>query len=269
MYRKRRVMLINQHTGDGNMLGIALSGGGARGFAHLGVLKAMQEVKLSPDIISGVSAGSIVGAFYADGYAPEEILEMFIKEKLYHLIHMTIPREGFLRPSGLHELIRDYLRAENFEDLGCPLYIAATNLNTGKIEYFNSGPLREVIIASASIPILFRPVKINGFSYVDGGVIDNLPVKPLQGKCGKIMGVNVNPLYEEYNLKNIIQLAERTFYLNIVSNSREHIRDCDLYIEPQSLKGFGIFEISKAREIFEIGYREATRCFQQEDDTFL
>ncbi len=251
------------------MLGLALSGGGARGFAHLGVIKAMREAKINPDIISGVSAGSIVGAFYADGYEPKDILEMFIKEKLYHLVHMTIPKEGFLRQSGLHELIRDYLRAETFEELKIPLYIAATNLNTGTIEYFSQGPLREIIHASSSIPVLFKPVKINNFTYVDGGVIDNLPVTPLKEKCRKIIGVNVNPLYEENKLKNIIQVAERTFYLNIVSNSREHIDDCDLYFEPQGLKGYGIFELSKAREMFDAGYRETLQILKNTDLTYF
>lgn len=246
-------------------LGIALSGGGARGLAHLGVLKALNEHQLFPDMISGVSAGAIGGAFYADGYAPEEILELFIEEKLFHLIHVTFPKEGLLKASGFYELIRNHLRAKNFEDLKCPLYVAATNLNTGKIEYFNQGPLEEKLIASSSIPVLLNPIKIGGYTYVDGGVADNLPVKPLKGKCKNIIGVNVNPLYEEKDIKGIIQLAERTFYLNIVTNSRDHIPECDLYIEIKGLKGFGIFEISKAREIFDAGYREALQILKNTD----
>lgn len=246
-------------------LGIALSGGGARGLAHLGVLKALKEHQLFPEIISGVSAGAIGGAFYADGYQPEEILELFIEEKLFHLIHVTFPKEGLLKASGFHELIRNHLRAKNFEDLNCPLYVAATNMNTGKIEYFNQGPLEEKLIASSSIPVLLNPIKIGGNTYVDGGVVDNLPVRPLKGKCKKIIGVNVNPLYEEKNIKGIIQLAERTFYLNIVSNSREHIPECDLYIEIKGLKGYGVFEISKARQIFNAGYRETVQILKNTD----
>lgn len=255
-------MSPNETSESRYTLGIALSGGGARGLAHLGVLKALREYHLFPEIISGVSAGAIGGAFYADGYEPEEILELFIKEKLFHLIHVTFPKEGLLKASGFHELIRDHLRAKNFEDLRCPLYVAATNLNTGKIEYFNQGPLEEKLIASSSIPVLLNPIKIGGNTYVDGGVADNLPVKPLKRKCKKIIGVNVNPLYEEKEIKGIIQLAERTFYLNIVTNSREHIPECDLYFEIKGLKGFGIFEISKAREIFDVGYREALQILK-------
>lgn len=258
-------MSLNEQKESKFTCGIALSGGGARGLAHLGVLKALKEYQLFPEILSGVSAGAIVGAFYADGYEPEEILEMFIKEKLYHLIRVTIPKEGLLRPSGLRELISNYLRAKDFSDLNMPLYIAATNLNTGTIEYFNQGPLAEKIIASASIPVLFNPTKIGGYTYVDGGVIDNLPVTPIRKLCAEIIGVNVNPLHEEKNVKGIIQLAERTFYLTIVSNSRKHIPACDLYIEPQELKEYGIFEISKAREIFDVGYRETLGIIENTD----
>ena len=258
-------MSQNQQKQTTYNLGLALSGGGARGLAHLGVLKALKEYQLFPEIVSGVSAGAIGGAFYADGHEPEEILELFIEEKLFHLIHVTFPKEGLLRASGFHELIRNHLKAKNFEDLNYPLYVAATNLNTGQIEYFNQGPLEEKLIASSSIPVLLNPIKIGGQTYVDGGVVDNLPVKPLKGKCKKIIGVNVNPLYEDKNIKGIIQLAERTFYLNIVSNSREHIPECDLYIEIRGLKGYGIFEVSKAREIFDAGYRETVQILKNTD----
>jgi len=245
--------------------GIALSGGGARGFAHLGILKAFIENGLAPDIISGVSAGAIVGAFYANGYQPDEILEMFIEKRLFQLIRLTIPKEGLLKPAGFNELFNEYLKINDFSNLKIPLFIAATNINTGKIEYFSQGRLDEKIFASCSIPILLNPVRIGNQTYVDGGVVDNLPVKPLKGKCRKIIGINVNPLYEDSRVKGIVHIAERIFYLNIVSNSREHIPDCDLYIEPQRLKGYGIFEISKAREMYEIGYLAAKEVLESQD----
>jgi NTE family protein len=250
---------LTDHPG-GFALGLALSGGGARGFAHLGVLKALEENRQAPDIISGVSAGAIVGAFYADGYSPDEILEMFIEKNLFKLIHLTVPKNGFLKPSVINELIKENLKAEKFEELQIPLFLAVTNLNKGKVVYFNKGKLSEKILASASIPVLFEPKSIGGQKYVDGGVFDNLPVKPLENKCKKIIGVNVNPLYEDNDLEGILKLAERTFYLNIVAKIQENIPKCDLFIEPHELKGFGLFEVSKAREIFEIGYKAALRA---------
>jgi len=240
-------------------IGLVLSGGGARGFAHLGVLKALEEKNMKPEIISGVSAGAIVGAFYGDGYSPNDILEMFIEKKLFRFVKIIFPKNGFLKPTGLYELIGEYLRAKDFEDLQLPVIIAAANLNQGKIVYFDCGEIADKIIASSSIPVLFEPVKIKNQTYVDGGVFDNLPVKPLVGKCETIIGVNVNPLYEDNQLKGMIKLAERTFYLNIIAHVQEHMHECDLFIELLDLKGYGIFEISKAREMFEIGYKATIR----------
>jgi NTE family protein len=115
--------------------GLVLSGGGARGFAHLGVLKALEEKKIKINIFSGVSAGAIAAAFYADGYTPEEILNIFSSKKVFHLMRITIPRSGLLKTKGLKEVLKKHLRATNIEDLKIPVIIAATNFREGKIQY--------------------------------------------------------------------------------------------------------------------------------------
>jgi len=246
--------------------GLVLSGGGARGFAHLGVIRALEEHGIFPDIISGVSAGSIVGAFYADGYSPEEILEMFIEKKLFSLLRLTVPRSGILKMTGLYELIRSYLRAKTFEELKKPFWITVTNLNKGCVEYIHKGPLSDAVIASSSIPVLFEPHKIGKYKYVDGGVFDVLPVKPIQNNCKKLIGVNINPHYEEENISGLIKVAEWTFYLRILAGVNENMKKCDIRIDPQKLKGYGIFEVSKAHEMFKIGYDEAKRVLEEKHE---
>lgn len=244
--------------------GLVLSGGGARGFAHLGVIQALEEKGISADIISGVSAGAIVGAFYADGYAPREILEMFIEKKIFSLIRFTMPRSGFLRLSGLRSLINSYLRAKTFEELKKPLWVTVTNLNKGRVEYINKGPLSDVVIASSSIPILFKPHEIGKYQYVDGGVFDVLPVTPIKKSCKQLIGVNINPHWEEENISGLIKVAEWSFYLRILASVQENMKKCDIRINPQDLKGFGIFDISKANEMFDIGYKEAKKVLEKE-----
>jgi NTE family protein len=240
-------------------LALVLSGGVARGFAHLGVIKAMEEFGLRPDIISGSSAGSIVGAFYADGYQPEEILELFIEKKLFQLIRVNVNRKGFLKPVGLEELIEDKLRAKQFHELKIPLYIAASDMNRGKAVYFSEGSIKERIIASSAIPVLFQPVIIDGTLYADGGLIDNLPVTPVLGKSEMIIGVSVNPNYEDFELNRYLKLMERTLYLSLVANIQEYKKYCDLFIEPLTMKNYSLFEIRKAREMMEVGYKEARK----------
>lgn len=237
--------------------GIVLSGGAVRGFAHLGVLKALHEAKIEPEIISGVSAGSIVGAFYADGYEPDEIFEIFEKKKFFELVSVIFNNIGLLDISGLKNLLKNNLRAKKFKELKKPLFVAATNLHSSEAEYFNKGNIVEKVLASSSIPVLFKPQKINGKTYADGGLVNNLPLKPIQKKCKKIIGVNVNPLEQNPELDGIRNIAIRSFHISI-ANSVKHKKDLfDIYIEPKKLKEYGYFNVKDSREIFKIGYDEA------------
>ncbi len=239
--------------------GIVLSGGAVRAFAHLGVLKALHEAGIRPDIISGVSAGSIVGAFYADGFEPEEILDIFEKKKFFELVGLVFKNQGLLDMSGLQKLLDTNLRAKNFDDLKKPLFVAATNFATGKAEYFSKGNLTQKLLASSSIPVLFNPQKIDGKTYVDGGLVNNLPLKPIHKKCKKIIGVNVNPLEQNTNLEGIPNIAIRSFHISI-ANSVYHKKELfDIFIEPTALKNYGYFNAKQSRDLFTIGYKSARK----------
>nr|MDA3780530.1 patatin-like phospholipase family protein [Bacteroidales bacterium] len=234
--------------------GIVLSGGAARGFAHLGVLKALNENNIYPDIISGVSAGALVGAFYADGYSPDDIFEIFSKSSMFDFVKIAMPKNGLLSSKDLDTVLKKNLRAQKFEDLKISLTIAATNLNKGELIYFNSGEIIPPLIASSSIPILFKPVEIEKELYADGGIIDNLPINPLKGKCKKIIAVHVNPIGYNSDIKGIINLAVRSFHLavgSVVSNVKGKV---DIFIEPEELKNYNLMSVKKAKEIFDIGY---------------
>jgi NTE family protein len=237
--------------------GIVLSGGAVRGFAHLGALKALHESELKPDVISGVSAGSIVGAFYADGYEPEEILEIFERKKFYDLVGVLFKKSGLLDITGLKKLLKNNLKAGKFEELKKPFYVAVTNLGTGKAEYFSEGNIVDIVLASSSIPVLFKPQKINKNTYVDGGLANNLPLEPIKDKCKKLIGVNVNPLEENPDLAGIKNIALRSFHISIASSVNTKKDLFDVYIEPQELRKCGYFNVSKSKDLFEIGYKSA------------
>ncbi|MDY0100307.1 MAG: patatin-like phospholipase family protein [Bacteroidales bacterium] len=235
-------------------VGLVLSGGGARGFAHIGVLKALNESDIYPDVIAGTSAGALVGVLYADGYTPDEIMQMMNSSSLLHYIRPTVPREGLLQISGIERILRENLRAKRFEDLKIPLFVTATDLNNGKTMYFSRGELLNPVIASASIPVLFKPVIINNIHYVDGGVLDNLPLKPLKNKCSLLIGSYVNPTGYEESVESLVQIAERTFMLSMSREVIEKSRKFDLYIAPIELKNYKILDPVKAAEVFNIGY---------------
>ncbi|MBX0310804.1 MAG: patatin-like phospholipase family protein, partial [Sulfurihydrogenibium sp.] len=178
-------------------IGIALSGGAVRGLAHIGVLKALEELDIKPDIVSGVSAGSIIGSFYCAGYSPKEMEEIALKTNLNSFILPSISKKALFSLDKLESFLEKYIGKINIEDLKIPLIIAATNLNKATIEYFQSGSLIKTVKASCSIPVMFKPVKIDKYFYVDGGVMNNLPVEPLREKVDFAIGVEVNPFLEE------------------------------------------------------------------------
>ncbi len=246
--------------------GLVLSGGAARGFAHLGVLKALEENDIKPDIVSGVSAGSIVGALYCDGNSPEKILEMFQDKKLISLAEFRFRKNGVLRATGLKKLLERNLRAKTFDDLETPLIIGATNMRTGKGEYFEKGNLIDTILASSSIPVLFESAKINNDIYMDGGIVDNLPVEPIQDKCKKIIAVHVNPIGEEKNLKGIVKIAFRSFHLSVAAGIEFKKDNIDIFIEPLGLKDYGLLDLVKAKDMFDIGYAEAKKILTQKKE---
>ncbi|MFB6257225.1 MAG: patatin-like phospholipase family protein [Flavobacteriales bacterium] len=244
--------------------GITLSGGAARGITHLGVLKALEEEGIRPDVISGVSGGAILGALYASGWDPEDILESFAEEKLFRNIQLSFPRKGFMSMNGLFDILEKYLKARDFSELEIPLYVTSTDFKTGKQAVFHEGDLFHALKASSAIPILFKPVEDEkGNVFVDGGLVSNLPVEPIEGMCQKLIGVNVNPIGEMDEFPNMFSVLERTLHLSIWANVQKNVEKCDLFIEPEGLRQYNIFNLSKVREIYSLGYNY-TREFLEE-----
>ncbi len=239
--------------------GIALGGGGAKGFAHLGVLKALEEKGIKPDIVAGTSAGSIVGAFLAAGKRPEEILELVKKNRFIDYAKMTLPGSGFFTLDNFEKLMKRLLPAREFKDLKLPFYVSVTNLYAGRVEYINNGPLIPAVKASCAIPVLFSPVKLGGQLYVDGGVLDNLPVTPLKGRCDRIIAINVNLCDEVRRLGNIKGAGLRVFEI-VANRDRDHVNcNCDLLIEPPGLGKYKILDTRRADELFAIGYEHTKK----------
>jgi len=244
-------------------VGLVLSGGAARGFAHVGVIKALNEYGIYPDVVSGVSAGAIAGVLYCDGYEPHEMLEIIKDRSLFRYISLAIPKNGLLSMDNMQKVLDEALRAKRFEDMKIPFYCNATNLNKGTAEYFHKGELLQKVMASATIPMLFKPVMMNGYTYVDGGVMDNFPVKPIWEKVDKIIGVHVNPTGEVKEAKGLIKIAERSFHLSVNSHIDQMADSCDMFIQPENLKKFGLLSVSDGKKIYEVGYEKAMEVLKK------
>ncbi len=244
-------------------IGLVLSGGGVRGFAHIGALKAFNEAGIYPDIISGVSAGAIAGALYADGHSPEEIMKMFSETKFFKYLKIVLQKKGLLKMDGLLKIISQNLKAKTFEELTIPLIVAATDLNNGKCVYFKSGELLKHVMASGTVPVLFPPLKMDDKIFVDGGVMNNFPVEPLENKCNFLIGIHVNPHGYMEEFGNIISIAERSFHLSFSTHLGKKTRKCDIFIEPHELIKYKLMDITKIVEIYRLGYKETKRILAE------
>lgn len=246
-------------------VGISLSGGGARGIAHLGALEALAEVGIVPDVVTGASAGAIVGALYASGKKPKEILEILKEKSLLQLFSLQFPKKGMTDLRFLRQMFAKHIGHDDFEALNIPLIVSVTNLNAGRTEYWSQGSLSKVVEASASIPILFKPVMMDGVNYVDGGLLDNLPAKPLSGQVDFSIGVNVMPIGDISNekLKTGYAVMVRTFQLAVIANSMANYELFDEVIEIDGIDQYSIFQIKKADEIFALGYENGKKAVER------
>ena len=235
-------------------LGLALSGGGVKGFAHAGALKAMEERGLRPDIIAGTSAGAIVGALYSAGHSPDHICELFKNKDFNHFVELNIPKNGLFRTTGFLKFLKDNIKMKNFEELPIPLYVVATNLDEGRSVVFSEGELHRKVMASSCIPVIFNPIEIDGINYADGGIFNNFPVSVIRESCERIIGINASPLIAEKYSKNIVGIAERTYHFMFRANTVEDKRLCDILVEVESAMQFKTFDLKKVDVIFQMGY---------------
>lgn len=244
-------------------VGFALSGGFIKGFAHLGVMQALLEHDIKPDILSGVSAGALAGVFYADGNEPHQVLDYFSGHKFQDLTKLVIPKVGLFDLKEFVDFLKTNLKAQRLEDLQVPLIVSATDLDHGRLVHFHKGDIAERIAASCCMPVLFAPVKIDGTHYVDGGLFMNLPVSTIRRICNKVVAVNVSPLMANKYKMNIVSIAMRSYNFMFRANTFPEREKADLLVEPYNLEGYSNTELKKAEEIFMQGYKTANNLLER------
>lgn len=239
-------------------LGCVFSGGGFRGVAHIGVIKAMEEVGIKFDAVSGVSAGALVASMYAAGKSWKKIYEMFSGINIFNFTKYAYRKPGILDSEKFIDYLNQYLPEDEFEDLKIPLYVGATDMLSGEFKIFSDGTLSREILASCAFPVVFTPMEINGTLYSDGGIINNFPVEPLTEICQHILGVYVNPVrpIDKKDLNSSVKVLERAFYLSVSQIPYLKFKKCDFVIEPAELSDYNIFDRRNVEKIFELGYKE-------------
>ncbi|MBP5758324.1 MAG: patatin-like phospholipase family protein [Bacteroidales bacterium] len=244
-------------------LGIALSGGGAKAAAHCGAIKALEEYGLKPDVVAGTSAGALVATLYASGFSPEQMIDMFAGLKFFKdIVSPRMPKGGFFDSKPLVEFVRKNVPFDKIEELPIPTHIVASDIEHGTVKTFTRGELAPRVVASCSIPVIFRPMCINGIHYVDGGAFQNLPVPAIRQKCEKVIALNLNLLNEGEYKENIVSVAYRSFSMMFMSNTIADARSADLAIDLDT-SGCTPFDLSKLEELFYRGYNSAVKALEE------
>lgn len=241
-------------------IGLVLSGGGIRGMAHIGLLKALKEHGIEVDRVAGSSIGALVGALYANGNSTDEMLDFFKQTPLFQYSFFAIGKPGLIDTAKYKNVFKKFFPENSFEGLSKPLYIVATDLINGSEKVFNQGELILPLLASAALAPVFSPVEIDGVLYADGGIMNNFPKEYVEEQCDFIIGSNVsiNSKLTKKELSNSIQLAGRITGLMIYASCREKIGECDVLIEPQELEHIGVLDKKGIEKAYTIGYDKAS-----------
>lgn len=243
-------------------IGLVLSGGGFRGVAHVGVIKAMEEAEIFPTHVSGTSAGAIVGALYAYGYHWKDIMKFYESIQILDIKKYALGKPGFIDAEKFYSKFNAYIKEDNFSALKLPLHVIATDLLIGNSKTFSDGELIKPILASAAFPGVFAPVKIKDSYYIDGGALNNFPVETLSSSCDTIIGSYVNgfDIVSINDLKHAHNVIERAFKLKSVKDDYAKFEKCDLIILPKELSKYGTFSTKNLNEIFKIGYNATKKA---------
>ncbi|MDL5512390.1 patatin-like phospholipase family protein [Arenibacter sp. M-2] len=236
--------------------GLVLSGGGIRGVAHLGAIKALEEYGIYPSHIAGTSAGAIVGALYASGCTWEQMLDFFKTTEIFSLTNYAMGKPGFLDTEKFHRQLKAYIPVDTFESLERQLFVTATNLLDGTLHIFSRGELIKPVLASAAVPGLFAPVQIEKGYYVDGGTLNNFPVDLIKKYCDLIVGVYVNPFspVSIKDLNHVNKVLERAYHVMVANETTKKFKDCDLLIRPSNMDKYSMFSLKNLDIILELGY---------------
>ena len=246
-----------------NKIALILSGGGIRGIAHVGLLRAMQEFDLRADEVSGASIGALVGALYSNGNPCEEILNFFKETPLFRPNNFAFNKAGLFDTDKYYKVLQSYLGHSSFEALKSKLYVIATELGEGREVVFKEGELIRPLLASAALPPVFSPVEIEKKIYADGGILNNFPLEYVQKKSLKI-GSNttvINSLQKK-DISNAIQLTTRVSSIMIHSSTAKKLDGCDICIAPKELRSIGLLDKTAIEKAYNIGYEHGCKAIE-------
>ena len=243
-------------------IALVLGGGSARGFAHVGVIRVLEQEKIPIHLIVGTSVGSLIGGLYASdpNSLNLEWLAFSIEKEDIFDYSLVYARMGPVQGDRLEKFVQTKAKVKNLEELKIPFYPVATDLNTGQTWVFEKGSLAKAIRASSAIPGIFQPVEINGRTYVDGGVTDSLPVDVARARgADVIIAVSIQKKIDHPQINSLIDVMLQS--INIMGRElmRYKCRDSDILIEP-NVGEVGMTDFSQKKRLMEAGMQAARQA---------
>ena len=246
-------------------VGLALGGGAARGFAHVGVIQALEEAGLRPDFVVGTSAGSLVAALYASGRTPAQLQQVAETMEEAAFTDWTLPifSRGMLRGEALGRYVNIQVGGKLIEQMPLSLGIVATDLNSGQGVLFQRGDTGTAVRASSAVPAVFVPVKIGTHEYVDGGLVSPVPVRyARQMGAEVVIAVDISSAPEGNPSSDTLQILLQTFAIMGKSINSYELKDADVVIRP-SLAGVAGADFSSRRRVIDAGRTAMQRALPQ------
>lgn len=228
-------------------IGLALGGGAARGFAHIGVLQVLEEQGIKPDLVVGTSAGSLVAALYAAGKTPTELQSMAMTLDESSITDWVFPGRSLLKGEALARFIRTQTAGKQIEGMRLPLGIVAADLQSGAPILFRRGDPGTAVRASSAVPAVFEPVRINGREYIDGGAVSPIPVRfARQMGADVVIAVDISPIPQGQPTKRAVDILLQTFNIMGHAISQHELVEADVVMRPK-LEGIGSADFSSRR----------------------
>jgi len=238
-------------------ISLALSGGAARGAYHLGVLQYIDEQNIKVKAIAATSIGAIIGASYACGVSPKEQLEIFKSKEYKNIFSLNLFKGSLFKVDYKAKILKQLIPADNLEDLEIPLHVTAVDIQNGEEVWFTKGSIEKICLASSALFPLFESVSYENRELVDGGIINHMPMFPLQHYPYKIVGVNLHPVTFENATNRFFPTLKRILYLRAYYQKVQG--QSDIYISSPELHKYSLFSFKHLDTMFQLGYEEAKK----------
>jgi len=245
-------------------LALVLSGGAARGAFHLGILHFIEENNIQIDAYSGSSIGSIISASHASGVNAKEQLKIFSSKEVKKVLKFNYFKNGLIKIDANHPILNDLLPISRLEDIPKKVFINAYDIKQKKLHYFDKGDTHTLCIASSALIPLFKPISYEKKYLIDGGLIDNLPIRPFLDTNHQICSIDLMPRKQHTVKKRVfnpIKMAKRKLFSHWIDNVNYSIKHSDYYITNQKILNFKMFTFKELNECFNLGYKEAQKHF--------